>query len=175
VTHRTCRPGPGPDPSSDWGFGLFVGLPVLGVVATATLVGIPFGIGLVLGLAMIYALGHTASAWTLGRVLVPEPHGRAAALLAGWGILAGHVARAVVRRGGLVRRDGVRTRRDRGRGVGRPRCRARRNGTAIGRGRSRRRPRRQAPVVGHTDRKGTEPPRRCRGVPFAPGRSSEDA
>lgn len=76
-------------PVIGWGLALFVGLPVLAVVATATLVGIPFGVALLLGLAMIYALGHTASAWILGRALVPEPHGRAAALLAGWGVLAG--------------------------------------------------------------------------------------
>lgn len=87
ATVVSARTGTGP--VIGWGLGLFVGLPVLAVAATATLVGIPFGIGLLLGLAMIYALGHTASAWILGRVLVPEPHGRAAAFLAGWAILAG--------------------------------------------------------------------------------------
>ena len=83
-----------------WGLGLFIGLPVLAVVAVATLVGIPFGIGLLLGLALIYALGHTASAWLLGRVLVREPRSRTLAFVAGWAILAG--ASAVPVLGGLV-------------------------------------------------------------------------
>jgi hypothetical protein len=87
ATVAAARTGTGP--AIGWGFGLFVGLPVFGVVVTATLVGIPFGIGLLLALAMIYALGHTASAWILGRVLVAEPHRRVAAFLAGWAILAG--------------------------------------------------------------------------------------
>lgn len=87
-------------PVIGWGLGLFIGLPVLAVVVTATFVGIPFGVGLLLALAMIYALGHTASAWILGRALVGGPHGRAAAFLAGWVILAG--ATLVPLLGGLV-------------------------------------------------------------------------
>lgn len=87
ATVESARTGTGP--VIGWGFGLFVGLPVLAMAVIATLVGIPFGVGLLLALAMIYALGHTASAWILGRALVPEPHGRAVAFLAGWAILAG--------------------------------------------------------------------------------------
>ena len=87
TTVAAARTGTGP--AIGWGLALFIGLPVFAVVLTATLVGIPFGVGLLLAMAMIYALGHTASAWILGRVLVPEPHGRAGAFLAGWAILAG--------------------------------------------------------------------------------------
>jgi cytoskeletal protein CcmA (bactofilin family) len=98
ATVAVSRTGAGP--AIGWGLALFVGLPILGVVALASLVGIPFGIGLLLALAMIYALGHTASAWILGRTLVREPRGRAVAFLAGWAVLA--VASVVPFVGGLV-------------------------------------------------------------------------
>ncbi|HEX4761155.1 MAG TPA: hypothetical protein VH256_10155 [Thermoleophilaceae bacterium] len=73
--------------SIGWGIGLFIGLPLLGVIALITLVGIPLGVGLLLALFPIYALGYTTSAWLLGRRLVKLPHGRPLAFLAGWGIL----------------------------------------------------------------------------------------
>lgn len=79
----------GTGPAIGWGVALFVGLPLAAVVAIATLVGIPFGLGLLLALAMIYAVGHTTSAWLLGRLLVRGARGRAVAFLAGWVILAG--------------------------------------------------------------------------------------
>jgi hypothetical protein len=52
----------------------------------ATLVGIPFGIGLLFALALIYATGYVMSAWVLGRTVVRTKR-RMVAFLAGWGIL----------------------------------------------------------------------------------------
>jgi cytoskeletal protein CcmA (bactofilin family) len=87
-------------PAIGWGFGLLIGLPILAVVALVTLVGIPFGIALLLALFPIYELGYTTGAWLLGRRLVGPPRGRFLAFLAGWGIL--RVAAIVPVLGGLV-------------------------------------------------------------------------
>jgi hypothetical protein len=74
-------------PAIGWGIGLFIGLPVIGVIALITLVGIPFGAGLLLALFPLYALGYVTSGWLLGRRLVKPPRGRPLAFLAGWAIL----------------------------------------------------------------------------------------
>lgn len=87
-------------PAIGWGIGLFIGLPVLAVIALITLVGIPFGIGLMLALFPLYALGYVTSGWLLGRRLVKPPRGRALAFLAGWAIL--RVAAIVPVLGALV-------------------------------------------------------------------------
>jgi cytoskeletal protein CcmA (bactofilin family) len=73
--------------SIGWGLLLFFGLPILALVALATVVGIPFGIGLLAALGLIYGLGYAASAWVLGRTLLREPASWVLAFLAGWGIL----------------------------------------------------------------------------------------
>jgi hypothetical protein len=70
-----------------WGLLLFFGLPILAILALVTLVGIPFGIGVLLALLPLYALGYTTSAWLLGRRLVRPPTGRVLAFLAGLAIL----------------------------------------------------------------------------------------
>jgi hypothetical protein len=70
-----------------WGIALFVGLPILAVIALVTLVGIPLGVGLLLALVPLCALGYVTSAYLLGRRLVKPPTSRFLAFLAGWGIL----------------------------------------------------------------------------------------
>jgi hypothetical protein len=92
--------GSGTGPAIGWGFGLLIGLPILAVLALITLVGIPFGIALLLALFAIYALGYTTSAWLLGRRLVGPPGRRVLAFLAGWGIL--RVLAIIPVLGGLV-------------------------------------------------------------------------
>jgi hypothetical protein len=83
---------------SDWGPAIGVGfvlallLPVVGLLAIATLVGVPFGIGVLLALLPLAALGYVTTAWVLGRLLVGPPRGRALAFLAGWAILRGVAA-----------------------------------------------------------------------------------
>lgn len=73
--------------SIGWGVGLFFGLPILSVIALVTIVGIPFGLGMVLGLALIYSAGYTASCFALGRALLKPPTSRYLAFLAGWAIV----------------------------------------------------------------------------------------
>ena len=87
-------------PAIGWGLALFFGLPVVAVLALVTLVGIPLGIALLLALLPLYAVGYSAAAWLLGRVLVGPPRGRIVAFLAGWGIL--RVAALVPFLGGLA-------------------------------------------------------------------------
>jgi hypothetical protein len=74
-------------PSVGWGLMLLIGLPILAILAFITLVGIPFGVGLALGLFLIYSLGYTAGAWVLGRALLKPPTSRFVAFLVGLVIL----------------------------------------------------------------------------------------
>lgn len=73
--------------SIGWGFLLFFGLPVAGILALITVVGIPLGVAILLGLFLLYAVGYTTSAWILGRLIVKPPTGRVLAFLVGWLIL----------------------------------------------------------------------------------------
>jgi cytoskeletal protein CcmA (bactofilin family) len=74
-------------PSIGWGLLAFFGLPLVGILALVTIVGIPLGFGLLAALGLIYALGYGASAWILGRQVVREPASWILAFLAGWAIL----------------------------------------------------------------------------------------
>jgi hypothetical protein len=73
--------------SIGWGLGAFIGLPILGVLALVTIVGIPLGIAILFGLWLIYLLGYLASAIIVGRRLIRPPKSRFLAFLVGWGIL----------------------------------------------------------------------------------------
>ncbi len=79
----------GTGPSIGWGLLLLVGLPLLAVLAFVTILGIPFGVGLMLSLFLIYAVGYAAGAWVLGRALLKPPTSRFLAFLAGLAILRG--------------------------------------------------------------------------------------
>ncbi len=74
-------------PSIGWGLGLFFGIPIVAVIALVTIVGIPFGLGMLLALAPLYALGYTASCFALGRALIKPPTSRYLVFLAGWAIV----------------------------------------------------------------------------------------
>ncbi len=68
------------------GFGLvvFIGLPVVAVLALVTLVGIPLGLGILLALVPIYTVGYVTSVWLLGRWIVKPPASPYLAFLLGW-------------------------------------------------------------------------------------------
>ncbi|HEX6577446.1 MAG TPA: polymer-forming cytoskeletal protein [Jiangellaceae bacterium] len=74
-------------PSIGWGLLAFFGLPILGIIALVTIVGIPLGLGVLAALGLIYALGYSATAWIVGRRILGEPTAWVLAFLAGWGIL----------------------------------------------------------------------------------------
>jgi hypothetical protein len=71
-----------------WGVAIAIGVPLLAVLALVTLVGIPFGVALLLAAIPVLLVAYTTTAWTVGRRVLrnrsPSPW---AALLAGWGIL----------------------------------------------------------------------------------------
>jgi hypothetical protein len=69
------------------GFAVFFGLPIAAIIALVTLVGIPLGAGILLGLALLFWIGYVAAALAIGRLLVKPPTSRLLAFLAGWLIL----------------------------------------------------------------------------------------
>ena len=74
-------------PSIGWGLLIFFGLPILGILALITVVGIPLGLGVLAALGLIYALGYSASAWILGRTILRTSTAWVVAFLLGWAIL----------------------------------------------------------------------------------------
>ena len=72
-----------------WGVGIAIGVPVLAVLALITLVGIPFGVALLLAAIPVLVVAYVTSAWIVGRrVLSNRSTSPWAALLAGWGFCA---------------------------------------------------------------------------------------
>jgi hypothetical protein len=74
-------------PSIGWGALAFFGLPIIAVILIVTLVGALLGIGVLLGLVLIYSIGYAAGAFALGRLILKPPTNRFVAFLLGWGIL----------------------------------------------------------------------------------------
>jgi hypothetical protein len=71
-----------------WGVAIAIGVPLLAILALVTLVGIPFGIALLLAAIPVLLVAYATTAWIVGRRVL---HNRSAspwaALLAGWGIV----------------------------------------------------------------------------------------
>ncbi|MFL5736822.1 MAG: hypothetical protein ACJ76P_05740 [Actinomycetota bacterium] len=70
-----------------FGFVVFIGLPVVAVLALVTLVGIPLGLGILLALVPLYSVGYVTTVWLLGRRIVRAPASPYLAFLVGWAIL----------------------------------------------------------------------------------------
>ena len=71
-----------------WGVAIAIGVPLLAVLALVTLVGIPFGVALLLAAIPVLLVAYVTSAWIVGRrVLRSRSASPWAALLACWGIL----------------------------------------------------------------------------------------
>jgi hypothetical protein len=71
-----------PGPVAGWGALLLIGLPIVAVIALVTLVGIPLGIGLLLALIPLWAVGYVAGTFVLGRLILRDA-GRFVAFLVG--------------------------------------------------------------------------------------------
>ena len=71
-----------------WGLAIAIGVPLLAILALVTLVGIPFGVALLLAAIPVLLVAYVTSAWIVGRRVLrsrsPSPW---AAMLAGWAIL----------------------------------------------------------------------------------------
>jgi hypothetical protein len=84
-----------------WGVAIAIGVPLLAILALITLVGIPFGIALLLAAIPVLLIAYTTSAWIVGRrVLRNRSTSPWTALLVGWGIL--RVLALIPVAGGLV-------------------------------------------------------------------------
>ena len=86
--------------STGWGLVAFAVLPLAGVVGVISLVWLPFGLGLLLSLFLLYSIGLTWAAFALGRLIWHEPRSRVLAFAIGWAILAAAAAIPIV--GGVV-------------------------------------------------------------------------
>jgi hypothetical protein len=70
------------------GFAIAIGVPLLAILALVTLVGIPFGVALLLAAIPVVLVAYATTAWIVGRRLLRNRSTSPwAALLAGWGIL----------------------------------------------------------------------------------------
>jgi hypothetical protein len=85
-----------PWPSAGWGLAVAIGVPVLGVLAVASLVALPLGVATLLSLGLLAFVGYGVSAYAIGRAIRPAPRSRALALAIGWLILRAIAAIPVV-------------------------------------------------------------------------------
>ena len=69
-----------------WGMALAVGVPIGAVVSAVTIVGLPLGLALLLGLGLVWLCGQAAVTYAVGRLVVRAPRSRVGALFAGWAI-----------------------------------------------------------------------------------------
>jgi hypothetical protein len=70
-----------------WGVGLAAGIPILAVVAMASLVVLPLGLALALALALAAFAGYGFAGYALGRLVWTNPERQVVAFLAGWSAL----------------------------------------------------------------------------------------
>jgi hypothetical protein len=71
-----------------WGIAIAVGVPLVAILALVTLVGIPFGVAVLLAAIPVLLVAYATTAWVVGRrVLRNRSTSPWTALLAGWGIL----------------------------------------------------------------------------------------
>lgn len=71
-----------------WGVALAIGVPLLAILALVTLVGIPFGVALLMAAVPVLLVAYATAAWILGRrMLRNRSTSPWVALLAGWGVL----------------------------------------------------------------------------------------
>ncbi|MFI5048154.1 MAG: hypothetical protein ACHQIG_13895, partial [Acidimicrobiia bacterium] len=68
------------------GFAVVFGVPVAGIILAVTVLGLPLGLAVLLGLALLYGIGYAAGALVVGRTMVRRKS-RWLAFLAGWGVL----------------------------------------------------------------------------------------
>lgn len=71
-----------------WGLGAAILLPSLAVLAAVTVVGLPVGLAVLLGLGLLAMVGFAWTVWSVGRLVVREPRSRLLALAAGWVVVA---------------------------------------------------------------------------------------
>jgi len=71
-----------------WGLLAALGVALAGLLLTASVLGLPLGVALLLAWWLFAMVGIAATTWTIGRLVVREPRSRTGALFAGWAIAA---------------------------------------------------------------------------------------
>jgi hypothetical protein len=97
ATARAGRTAIGP--AIGLGFAVAIGVPVVGVLLSVTIIGLPLRLATLFALALLYGVGYVVGCYFLGRLIGKEPRNRLLAFLIGWGIL--RVAAIVPVLGGL--------------------------------------------------------------------------
>lgn len=72
--------------SIGWGVLVSIALPVVSVALLASILGMPFGLSVLLAFALLLSIGYATAAWLVGRTILKSPRGRAQAFLVGWAI-----------------------------------------------------------------------------------------
>jgi len=75
-----------PFASAGWGALAAIVVALGGVLLTATVVGMPLGVALLLAWWLFAMVGIAVTTWMIGRLVVREPRSRVGALFSGWGI-----------------------------------------------------------------------------------------
>lgn len=70
--------------SIGWGLLTVVAVPALALAALASVLGLPFGLALLLALGFLWLVGLAGAVWGIGRLTVREPRSRIGAVMAGW-------------------------------------------------------------------------------------------
>jgi hypothetical protein len=70
--------------SIGWGVGVFFLVPLAAILLLITVVALPLGLFVMLGLALVYTVGYVVGAAVLGRLVVRPPTSRFLAFLVGW-------------------------------------------------------------------------------------------
>jgi len=74
-------------PAIGLGFAVAIGVPVVGVLLSISIIALPLGLATLFALAFMYSVGFVAGCYFLGRLILSEPRNRLLAFLVGWGIL----------------------------------------------------------------------------------------
>jgi hypothetical protein len=74
-------------PAIGLGLAVAIGLPIIGVLLSISIVALPLGLATLFALGLIYGIGYVAGGYFLGRLILKEPKNRFLAFLIGWGIL----------------------------------------------------------------------------------------
>jgi hypothetical protein len=86
---RTAEVGTGsPGTTTVWGVLVYLGVPVAGLVAAATVLGLPLAFAALLGVGLFWLVGLAVTSFVIGRVFIRPPRSRIGALFAGWGVTA---------------------------------------------------------------------------------------
>lgn len=72
--------------SLGWGVLVTIALPLVSIALLASILGMPLGLAVLLGLLLLLSIAYAVAAYLLGRLIVRQPRGRLLAFAAGWAI-----------------------------------------------------------------------------------------